>query len=144
MIINIEYFKKPQKIFEMMKYIKGIVLDLFTTEQRRKAYDDSVKLKSFFKTGYPALVKDHFENFLCVSCDLCQKICPTNAIEIEKSQLVNFPTSLITGETPKHFYLDTLKCTQCGQCSDVCIIGAIETKSFYISEKVDLVAESKL
>lgn len=143
MIVNIKFFKKSPKIIQFLKLLSGVFHDFFFTEQRRKSYQDSLKLKSFFKLGYPSLVKDHFENFLCVSCNLCQDICPTGAIQIEKAQLVNFPNSLMTGETPKHFYLDTVKCTQCGQCSDVCVLNAIDNKSKYESDKVDLVIESQ-
>ena len=143
MIVNIRFSKKIHPWIQSFKLVSGIVHDIFSIEQRRKSYQDSIKLKSFFKSGYPSLVKDHFENFLCVSCDLCQKICPTNAIKIEKAKMVNFPNSLMTGETPKHFYLDTIKCTQCGQCSDVCILNAIDTKAFYEDDNVDLVTESQ-
>ena len=80
---------------------------------------------------YPAIranVADRFRGMLafdaerCVGCKLCQKVCPTGAIEIEK-------TETETGE--KHFnaiiYLD--KCIFCGQCVDTCHKDALSNTS---------------
>ena len=59
--------------------------------------------------------------------------------EIVKADMMNMPSTLRTGETPLHFYLDTHTCTKCNLCADVCIVNALELKADYNYEKVDLV-----
>ncbi len=47
----------------------------------------------------------------CTSCNLCQKVCPTNCISIKSKG---------SGVTPKSFELDILKCIYCGFCVEIC------------------------
>ena len=85
----------------------------------------------FFKKAdtslYPAIranVADRFRGMLdfdaerCVGCKLCQKVCPTGAIEIEKTEEKRF-TAVIQ--------LD--KCIFCGQCVDSCRKDALRNTS---------------
>lgn len=138
MIVNLEE-KVP---FALIKKIKGYVQTIFTGISfsfiHKKIELDSVNLKRFFKLGYPKLKLDSVGNTKCVSCQLCQDICPTSAIEVQKSNMVNFPSSLTTGESPLHFFLDVAACIKCGQCQQVCYVDALDLTGNYKVDKIDL------
>ncbi len=138
MIVNIQNIEKFLLIKNVFRFIKMFYLDLIQHRVKRQLIIDTEKLKSFFQTRYPKLATDSNSNILCVSCDLCQTVCPTQAIEVKKANMVNFPKSLTSGEAPMHFYLDLTKCIKCGECSDVCLVNAIEMTADYSTPKVDL------
>ena len=145
MIVNIGNIKSQSGFKKAYFFLKGIVADFLLFNQRNKASKDSNQLNSLFRNKYPQLKWDSMGNTSCVSCFVCQDACPTNAIEINKANLVNFPSSLKTGETPKNFYVDLERCTQCGLCRDVCYINAIECKGdFEESGRVDLITKKTM
>ena len=69
----------------------------------------------------PAEVPDHFRGALkfhpelCVGCKLCVRVCPSDALEIEKE-----------GENPPKAIVHMDKCIFCGQCVDSCHKNALE------------------
>ena len=140
MIINID--KKP--IYHTLSYFKKIMSFIIILFKRRnfekKIFHDGVKLKQIFKMGYPGLVRDNIGNTICTSCRLCEDICPTKAIEISKANMINFPSSLVTGEAPLKFILKVDDCTKCGLCEAACYINALSIGNEYNQPKVDLVA----
>jgi NADH-quinone oxidoreductase subunit I len=62
---------------------------------------------------------------ICNGCGRCEKICPQNCIKVEK----------IIGndgrESLEEFCLDLNKCIFCGNCVEVCELGAIEMSYKY-------------
>ncbi|MEE2671637.1 MAG: 4Fe-4S binding protein [Bdellovibrionota bacterium] len=102
-----------------------------TRVEAGKINQDSLKLKKHFTHKYPTLKNDQLGNSLCISCEICSEICPTKAIEIKKPNMVNFPNTLKTGETPQKFYLDTSHCTRCNLCAIACPTDAIELTGDY-------------
>lgn len=55
----------------------------------------------------------------CISCGLCEKICPTKAISYDE-------------EKKPHFNLG--RCIYCGECADICPVKAITmTKEFELA-----------
>ena len=86
---------------------------------------------------YPAIqanVADRFRGMLafdaerCVGCKLCQKVCPTNALEIDKIETDNTEEKRFTAVVQ----LD--KCIFCGQCVDSCRKGALcNTSNFELA-----------
>jgi formate hydrogenlyase subunit 6/NADH:ubiquinone oxidoreductase subunit I len=109
----------------------------------RKMRKDSLLLKNQFYDYYPELQNDGVGNSLCISCDLCTDVCASDAIEIKKPNIVNFPTSLNTGEAPQHFYLDLTRCTRCNLCVQTCPVDALKLSGDYSDiKKVDLVKKN--
>ena len=141
MIVNLP--KKPiLKVLNMVSlFVKKIRNDIGIHFQATKAFNDSIELKKFFKINHPILKVDALGNVACVSCGLCESVCPTDAIKIDKANMVNFPVSLTTGESPLHFYLDVSQCIKCGLCADICYVEALDLNAYYKVTKVDLVAE---
>ena len=77
--------------------------------------------------GYRGEHVYHMEK--CISCGLCDKICPNRAIEMveaAKADKDNYPKTY-----PK---IDLGKCCFCGLCEDVCPKDAINlTKNVFLS-----------
>lgn len=141
MIVNLPK-KNILKIFRVFSlFFKKLKNDASIHYLASKAFKDSIELKKFFKFNHPVLKVDALGNVACVSCGLCETVCPTDAIKINKANMVNFPVSLTTGESPLHFYLDVSQCIKCGLCADICFVEALDLNAYYKVTKVDLVAE---
>ena len=141
MILNLEkkvwidYLKKGFRVFS---FIKSQFL------RRREfvaLFEDSRELKRLFYSRYPRLVSSLDNSILCTSCGLCEKICPTNAMALETSNLFDIPDSLTQGEVPKSLRLDLQACNLCDLCEIICPVNALEMKGEYGNEtSVDLVS----
>lgn len=75
------------------------------------------KAKVAAPTGFRG--KQIFDNDLCVSCGLCARDCPANAIE-----MVDFE-----GKEKPVFHLD--RCVFCYQCAESCPKDAIRASEIY-------------
>jgi NADH-quinone oxidoreductase subunit I len=76
--------------------------------------------------GAPYLVKDQEGNTKCVSCQLCEFVCPPKAIRItppgESGKLADRPNA---EKMPEEFEINFLRCIYCGLCQEVCPEEAI-------------------
>jgi NADH-quinone oxidoreductase subunit I len=86
-------------------------------------------------TGYrgaPYLVKDQEGSTKCVSCQLCEFVCPPKAIRITPpaaSHLV--PDRPNAEKMPLEFEINMLRCIFCGFCQEVCPEEAIFLQTDY-------------
>jgi NADH-quinone oxidoreductase subunit I len=75
--------------------------------------------------GAPYLVKDPDGRTKCVSCQLCEFICPPRAIRIVPPGPELDPEAANVEKLPKEFEIDMLRCIFCGYCQEVCPEEAI-------------------
>ena len=75
--------------------------------------------------GVPTLVMDPNGREKCVSCQLCEFVCPPKAIRITPGEIApDAPTDHVE-KAPKEFEIDMLRCIYCGLCQEVCPEEAI-------------------
>ena len=94
-------------------------------EERPEIFDDY--------RGAPGLVRDQDGREKCVSCQLCEYICPPRAIVIEPGEAPegsDYDYSEIE-KAPKEFYIDMLRCIYCGYCEEICPEQAIFMPDIY-------------
>ncbi len=75
--------------------------------------------------GVPTLVKDPHGREKCVSCQLCEFVCPPKAIRITPGEIPAGATNEHVEKHPKVFDIDMLRCIYCGLCQEVCPEEAI-------------------
>ena len=94
-------------------------------EQR---WDD--ELPDYYR-GAPALVTDEQDRERCVSCQLCEFICPPKAINIMPGELTSEDPWAKVEKAPKEFDIDMIRCIYCGMCEEVCPEQAIFLRKDY-------------
>ena len=75
--------------------------------------------------GAPYLVKDADDNTKCVSCQLCEFVCPPKAIRITPPGQGGEVDREGAEKMPKEFEINMLRCIFCGYCQEVCPEEAI-------------------
>lgn len=81
--------------------------------------------------GVPTLVKDPSGREKCVSCQLCEFVCPPKAIRITPGEIASDSPNAHVEKSPKEFDIDMLRCIYCGMCQEVCPEEAIWLQSNY-------------
>src|SRR5581483_2642701 len=82
--------------------------------------------------GAPYLVKDQDGNTKCVSCQLCEFVCPPKAIRITPPGPVGKLADRENAEKmPQEFEINFLRCIYCGFCQEVCPEEAIFLQKDY-------------
>ena len=81
--------------------------------------------------GAPTLVKDEEGREKCVSCQLCEVICPPRAIRIKPGEIPLANTYAKVEKAPKEFDIDMIRCIYCGMCEEVCPEEAIFLREDY-------------
>lgn len=81
--------------------------------------------------GVPTLVRDPNGREKCVSCQLCEFVCPPKAIRITPGEIPeDMPTAHVE-KAPKEFEINMLRCIYCGYCEEVCPEEAIFLQDVY-------------
>ncbi|HRE80646.1 MAG TPA: NADH-quinone oxidoreductase subunit I [Opitutaceae bacterium] len=81
--------------------------------------------------GVPTLVKDPNGREKCVSCQLCEFVCPPKAIRITPGEIPEQSPHAHVEKGPKAFDIDMLRCIYCGLCQEVCPEEAIWLQKQY-------------
>ena len=81
--------------------------------------------------GVPTLVKDPHGREKCVSCQLCEFVCPPKAIRITPGEVPEGGGRDHVEKAPKEFDIDMLRCIYCGLCQEVCPEEAIFLQNQY-------------
>ncbi len=77
--------------------------------------------------GAPYLVRDQDGATKCVSCQLCEFVCPPKAIKITPPGPDGPKADRLNAEKiPLEFEINMLRCIFCGYCEDACPTQAIE------------------
>lgn len=75
--------------------------------------------------GVPTLVKDPNGREKCVSCQLCEFVCPPKAIRITPGSIDEEADTAHVEKAPEEFEINMLRCIYCGLCQEVCPEEAI-------------------
>lgn len=81
--------------------------------------------------GVPTLVKDPNDREKCVSCQLCEFVCPPKAIRITPGEIPPDDEHAHVEKAPQEFEIDMLRCIYCGLCQEVCPEEAIFLQNQY-------------
>src|SRR5258705_311644 len=103
-----------------------VTLRPFFGKQVRMQYPEEKWVVPEGYRGAPYLVKDQEGNTKCVSCQLCEFVCPPKAIRIVPPGPDGPPADRPNAEKiPKEFEINMLRCIFCGYCLEVCPEEAI-------------------
>ena len=94
------------------------------------------KLLPEYYRGAPVLVKGEDGRERCVSCQLCEFICPARAITITPGAIKEGPWGKVE-KAPREFQIDMLRCIYCGMCEEACPEQAIFMSQDYLFTPTD-------
>ena len=90
--------------------------------------------------GVPTLVKDPNDRVKCVSCQLCEFVCPPKAIRITPGEINDQedPQRAHVEKEPQEFDINMLRCIYCGLCEEVCPEEAVNRHAGVRARKREL------
>ena len=110
---------------------KGVGACMPFPEQR---WDDN--LPDYYR-GAPTLVRGEDGRERCVSCQLCEFICPARAIRITPGEVSPEASCQKQEKAPAEFEIDMLRCIYCGMCQEACPEQAIFLSKEYLITATD-------
>ncbi|AEH39699.1 NADH dehydrogenase I chain I [Buchnera aphidicola (Cinara tujafilina)] len=128
-------------LYSQLRSIILIFLNLFAKRETRLYPESALNLSSRYR-GRIILTRDLKGNERCVACNLCSAVCPTDCIEVKKSEKKNGRWYA------KSFKINFSRCIFCGLCEEACPTAAIQlipdielsdfSKKYLIYKKKDL------
>ena len=112
-------------------HIKGLPYDYLPVHLLRGEHRDPAYANLVGDALVPALVTDEQDRERCVSCQLCEFVCPPKAIRITPGEISENATNAHVEKAPKEFEINMLRCIYCGLCQEVCPEEAIWLQSKY-------------
>jgi NADH-quinone oxidoreductase subunit I len=133
---TVQVQRKPLSLAERL-YLPQVASGLWTT--LRHLFSPRVTLqypeeRPAIPAGYrgvPTLVMDPNGREKCVSCQLCEFVCPPKAIRITPGAIPADSPSAHVEKAPQAFDIDMLRCIYCGLCEEVCPEEAIFLQKQY-------------
>ena len=124
MILEKEFYSKNSLLRSTLILLRGLgnaglyfLLGLFGKKPRFFSFQsENQRLQ-----GLPYLLINQENQLACISCGLCQEICPTDCLHI----LIEGRIEDAYGNPPEGVTLEILKCMFCGLCEEVCPEDAI-------------------
>jgi len=110
----------PQIVSGLFITIKNFFRPKITLE-----YPDQSPVLPRGYRGSPTLVKDSQGREKCVSCQLCEFVCPSKAIRIYPGEISPNSEYSFIEKAPKEFKIDMTRCIYCGLCEEACPERAI-------------------
>ena len=129
--------QRPPLTLAERTYLPQIIGGLWTTWKhlvRRKTTLEYPEQRPAIPPGYrgvPTLVKDPHGREKCVSCQLCEFVCPPKAIRITPGGISPDASAAHVEKAPLEFEIDMLRCIYCGMCQEVCPEEAIWLQTKY-------------
>ncbi len=124
--------KRPQLSFWEKTYLPQIIGGLWTTLKHIPKKKITLQYPEQRPTlpekyrGVPTLVRAKSDNHVkCVSCQLCEFVCPPKAIRITPGFRAEEAFDSNIEKEPKEFEINMLRCIYCGYCEEVCPEEAI-------------------
>jgi NADH-quinone oxidoreductase subunit I len=128
--------RKPLTLVERT-YLPNLIAGLRTTFKRLLAPAETMEYpeqRPAIPPGYrgvPTLVRDPHGREKCVSCQLCEFVCPPKAIRIVPGTVPHGEGIDNVEKAPQAFDIDMLRCIYCGLCEEVCPEEAIFLQNQY-------------
>lgn len=110
----------PQIVSGMMTTLKHIVARPLTVNYP----EERPEIPAGYR-GVPTLVRDPNGREKCVSCQLCEFVCPPKAIRITPGEIPPGSSNAHVEKAPQEFEINMLRCIYCGLCQEVCPEEAI-------------------
>ena len=129
--------QRPPLTFAERTYLPQIIGGLWTTwkhlvtPKKTLEYPEQRPAIPPGYRGVPTLVKDPDGREKCVSCQLCEFVCPPKAIRITPGEIPADDPFAHVEKAPKEFEIDMLRCIYCGLCQEVCPEEAIFLQNTY-------------